>query len=196
MRKSIHQTFMDIVNVLKQRSTCCRIQVASIAVKDGRIISTGWNGVTKGSKHCDEIFKITKDYKFYMNKKQLLKKDFMIEHHKFSEENEIHSEINNICSAAKNNISLEGCDLYVSITPCRQCAKAIIAAGIKRVIYEKPYDRDSSPIKFLRDNNVICVQLDKVIVSEAFDKFGYYDLSSEVKYDLYNDFFIMNQGGH
>lgn len=196
MRKSIHETFMDIVNVLKERSTCCRIQVASIAVKDGRIISTGWNGVTKGSKHCDEIFRISDDYKFYMNKKQLLKKEFMVEHHKFSEENEIHSEINNICSAAKNNISLEGCDLYVSITPCRQCAKAIIAAGIKRVIYEKPYDRDSSPITFLRDNNVICVSLDSLIINECFYNQGYYDSKFESSLDMYNDFFVMNRGGH
>lgn len=138
------QTFKDILLILKKRSTCVRVQVAAIIVKDGRIISTGWNGTTSGSKHCNEIFNA---FNFDAT-----------EHHNFSLKNEIHGEMNAIAMAAKNGMAVNGCDLYTTDSPCFDCAKLIKAVGIKRVFYVREYDREST-IQWLNEHNIETVKL-------------------------------------
>ena len=120
--KDLYKNLLTAYNV---KSTCARVKVSSIIVKNGRVVSTGWNGVPSGHTHCEDIF-AGKD----MND-EIVKE----EHRIFSERNEIHSEQNCIASAAKNGVSTEGCDMYVSISPCTACAKLIIASGIKNVYY-------------------------------------------------------------
>ena len=68
----------------------------------------------------------------------------------------IHAEQNALGWAARNGVSTEGADLYISISPCSYCAKLIVAAGIKKVYYLKEYDRDSNGIAFLNKNGIIC----------------------------------------
>lgn len=120
--------FVEVLNAAEKNSTCCRLQVAALIVKDNRIISTGWNGVPSGLKHCSDVFKDSGD-------------NFMEEHKKFSEMYEIHAEQNAIAYAARNGICLDKCDIYVTYSPCVHCAKIIIASGIKRVFYKLDYDR-------------------------------------------------------
>lgn len=140
-------TFKDILTVLENNSTCARLKVSSIIVKDDRIISMGWNGVPSGHKHCEDIFK---DPDFS-------DKDLYHQHHIFANENELHAEQNAISFAAKNGIKTDGASLYVSISPCDNCAKLIIAAGIKNVFYKKVYDRSSVGLLLLKKSNINCV---------------------------------------
>ena len=109
--QSLHTTFMHILFEFSKLSHCVSKQVAAMAVKDGRIISTGINGTAPGYTNCDDIFN---------------KSDFDRElHHQFSNTYEIHAEMNMILYAAKNGISLEGATLYCSMLPCWNCIKPI-----------------------------------------------------------------------
>lgn len=144
-------TFKEILNIIEYRSTCARLHVGALIVKDGRILSTGWNGVLKGLKHCNEIFtNIDKQ---------------LDEHHRFSEENEIHAEMNAIAFASRNGVSLNGAEIYTSISPCSNCAKLIVASGIKKVYYKTVYNRSTAGLDFLND----CVKKNIIETVEKLD---------------------------
>lgn len=163
MNSKLKNTFVKHLGILEENSTCVRVKVAAIIAKSGRTISTGWNGVPSGFSHCEEIFTIVKkpvhfgnldpnrepnQYFFYDT--EITKEEFMHKHHEFSEENEIHAEANAIAFAAKNNISTEGSDMFVTITPCSNCAKLILASGIKKLYYKSVYDRNPAGFELLK----------------------------------------------
>ncbi len=141
--------YNDILEVFEKKSTCVRLQVAAIIVSDDRIISTGWNGVPKGHKHCNQIFNATDQATIDQD------------HRTFSEQNEIHAEQNAIAFAARKGIATENCDLYVSVSPCTACAKLIISAGIKNVYYKKLYDRETYGLDLLKQSNINLIKLDE-----------------------------------
>lgn len=134
--------YLRIAGIMGEHSTCTRCKVGAIIVKDGRIISTGYNGTPSGIKQCNEIFtpdKI-KDPSFYTT------------HHKFAEQYEVHGEQNAIAYCSRNEVSAVGSTMYATLAPCSQCAKLIVAAGIKRVVYAEDYDREKSlGAQLLRD---------------------------------------------
>lgn len=172
-RIGTHQLFIRIAKEVARRSTCARIQVGAVIVKDQRIISMGWNGVPHGQKHCVDHFqeKFEKEnpeigieeYETYDQEfdKWMNSPDIKEEHHQFAVENEVHSEMNSLIFAAKNGISTNGSDVYVVWSPCIDCAKALLQAGIKNVYYNKLYERDTRGIKFLQENNVPCIQINE-----------------------------------
>jgi dCMP deaminase len=147
--KDWNETFMNIAYELSQHSTCCRKHVGAILVKDGRIVSTGYNGVAHGLKHCDEVF----------SKEDMLKPNFMDLHGKFSNKYEIHAEQNCLIFANKTQTKTEGCTMYTTLSPCSGCAKLIVASGIKRVVYDELYDRSSEGVELLQEMGVECLQL-------------------------------------
>lgn len=104
--------------------------------KDERIISTGYNGTAPHQQHCCEIFN-----------------DDLKDHHEWSLNNEIHAEQNVISFCAKNGISTNGCQMFITLSPCIHCAKLIVAAGIKEIYFTEPYTENQG-IKFLISNNV------------------------------------------
>ena len=163
MREDWNKFFMDITLKVASRSTCARIKVGALLVKDKRIISIGYNGVASKKEHCDDYFENLYINK-YMNKYEtyndfLKSNEFYDLHAKFSINNEIHAEMNSILFSARNGVSTEGTDLYVSYSPCIHCAKSILQAGIKNVYYHEKYDRDSSGISFLINNSVECIKI-------------------------------------
>lgn len=127
-----HSVFLDITEKLAELSHCISHKVGCILVKDGRIISTGYNGTPAGFLNCDEVNKELTDLKD-PKQRQL--------HHSFSEMYEIHAEINTILCAAKNGILINGSILYSSLQPCHNCLKMICNSGIKTVIYRHEYDK-------------------------------------------------------
>ena len=143
--------FKRILKETAEMSTCARVQVGCVIVRDGRIISTGWNGVPAEKKHCSDHFKKSgwNGTEPYLSE----------EHNKWSVQHEIHAETNAIGYATQSGASTEGAALYTSISPCVFCAKLICASGIKKVFYVKEYDRDKTGIKFLRNNNIVCEKL-------------------------------------
>jgi dCMP deaminase len=152
--------FMEMCETISKRSTCSRIKTASVIQKNNIVISIGYNGSVSNSKHCNEYW-----IEYYLeNYKQKFKtfddfiksKDFYDEHHKWSEINELHGEMNAILQACKNGIILQGSTIYTLYSPCINCAKCIISSGITQVCYKNIYKRDTRGIDFLTKNNINC----------------------------------------
>lgn len=161
--------YLAALSEYKKLSTCARLQVSAILVKDGRILSMGYNGTAPGQPHCKDRFIKMGDNYFIgkygppvdMAKYKVTADEWCAEHHKFSEHNEVHAEMNCIAFAIKNNINVADCDLIISISPCIQCAKLIAAVGIKNVFYIDDYDRNpSAGLRYLIANGVNCQKLD------------------------------------
>ncbi len=137
--------FINIANEIASASNCVSKQVGAVIVKNGRILSTGYNGTPPGFQNCCD----------YWNG------EYTTEHHEWSKTYEIHAEMNAIIWAAREGISIEGATIYVTLEPCSECSKNVIASGIKRIVYEKSYEHTNSDVitKFITDNGVSIEQL-------------------------------------
>ena len=132
-------TFMQIAYIIAQQSKCVSHKVGALIVVDGRIISTGYNGTPVGSCNCNEH---AKSNSWLLEHSERLNQEFRTEHNEWSKKNEIHAEINSILWAARNGTSIMGGTMYVTISPCSECSKAIAQSGIKRLVYCKAYDKN------------------------------------------------------
>ncbi len=139
------KNFINIAKEIASASKCVSKQVGAVIVKDGRILSTGYNGTPSGYTNCNEHWKGL----------------YTKEHHDWSKTYEIHAEMNAIIWAARKGISIEGATIYVTLEPCSECSKNLIAAGIKKIVYEKAYEYTNSQIisKFIKDNGVCIEQI-------------------------------------
>jgi len=144
------RSFINIAKEIAKASKCVSKQVGAVIVKDGRILSTGYNGTPTGYINCSEYWK----------------NEYTKDHHEWSKTYEIHAEMNAIIWAARKGIAIEGGTIYVTLEPCSQCSKNLIASGIKRIVYEKSYEYTNSQIisKFLKDNGVIIEQITNEIL--------------------------------
>lgn len=139
------KNFINIAKEIASASKCVSKQVGAVIVKDGRILSTGYNGTPAGYKNCCDYWD----------------GEYTKEHHDWSKTYEIHAEMNAIIWAARKGISIEGATIYVTLEPCSECSKNLIASGIVRIVYEKSYEHTDSDIitKFIQDNKVIIEQI-------------------------------------
>jgi dCMP deaminase len=139
--------FINIAQEIATASKCVSKQVGAVIVKDGRILSTGYNGTPAG----------------YINCRDHWDSEYTSEHHEWSKTYEIHAEMNAIIWAARKGISIEGSTIYVTLEPCSECSKNIIASGVLRIVYLKSYEHNHSAIisKFIKDNNVSIEMLGK-----------------------------------
>ncbi len=137
--------FINIAAELSTASKCVSKQVGAVIVKDGRILSTGYNGTPPGYINCCDYWD----------------GNYTSEHHEWSKTYEIHAEMNAIIWAAREGISIEGATIYVTLEPCSECSKNLIASGIKRIVYAKEYEYTQSEIitRFIKDNGVIIEKL-------------------------------------
>ena len=115
-------------------SYCSRKQVGALIVKDQMIISDGYNGTPSGFENNCELG--SGETKWYV----------------------LHAEANAILKCAKYGQSCQGADLYLTLSPCKECSKLIHQAGIKRVIYYNKY-KDTSGIDFLQQAGVELIHL-------------------------------------
>lgn len=122
-QKKLDKTFINIAKEVGTLSHCTRSKVGAVLVKDGNVISFGYNGTPAGMDNGCEENNVTK-------------------------EEVIHAEMNAILKAAKSGNAVDGSTLYLSLSPCQNCCKLIIQSGIKRVVYLEGY-RDLKPIEFL-----------------------------------------------
>jgi len=141
------RNFINIAKEIATASKCVSKQVGAVIVKDGRILSTGYNGTPAGYINCCD---------YWDNK-------YTKEHHEWSKLYEIHAEMNAIIWAAREGISIKDATIYVTLEPCSECSKNLIASGIKRIVYEKSYEHNNSEIisKFIKDNGVVIEQLNE-----------------------------------
>lgn len=138
-------------------SHCRSRQVAAIIVKDGREIATGINGTPSGCKNCDEIFPLKNSTEWNRAK-----------HHEFQLMHEIHAEINAISFAAKNGITTNGATLYCTTEPCNDCLKAIMASGIKRVVYAEKFSYAKQDGLLEENLNVLGIKLEHIPIKMKF----------------------------
>jgi dCMP deaminase len=126
--------YLEMAAVWAKNSYCIRRQVGAILVKDNMIISDGFNGTPSGFENvCEDENNDTKPYV-------------------------LHAEANAITKVARSNNSSEGSTLYITSSPCLECAKLIIQAGIKRVVFSDSY-RISDGIALLKRANIEVVQI-------------------------------------
>jgi dCMP deaminase len=139
------RNFINIATELAKASKCVSKQVGAVIVKDGRILSTGYNGTPAGYQNCSDHWN----------------GNYTKEHHDWSKTYEIHAEMNAIIWAARKGIEIEGATIYVTLEPCSECSKNIIASGMKRIVYEKSYEHTNSSIisRFIKDNGVVIEQI-------------------------------------
>ncbi|HBT83023.1 MAG TPA: cytidine deaminase [Desulfuromonas sp.] len=125
-RPSWDQYFMDITRLVATRSSCLRRQVGALLVKERNILATGYNGVPSGISHCDAAGCLRERLKVPSGERHELCRG-------------LHAEQNAIIQAAKHGTNIEGSTLYCTNQPCGICAKMIINAGVKHIIFEDGY---------------------------------------------------------
>ena len=124
--------FMDLADNIASWSSCCRRQVGAIIVMDKRIVATGYNGAPAGIKTCVE-------------KKSCLRNEMGIPSGTRAEIcYAVHAEQNAVTQAARMGVSVKGATIYVTHQPCVLCAKILINAGIKRIVYKYGYPDEFS----------------------------------------------------
>lgn len=124
-QKELDTRYMRMAVIWAENSYCQRRKVGALIVKENMIISDGYNGTPSGFENvCEDENNITKPYV-------------------------LHAEANAITKIARSSNSSEGATLYVTASPCIECAKLIIQAGIKRVVYAEKY-RLEDGIELLR----------------------------------------------
>ena len=140
-RPSWDEYFMEITELVSKRSTCLRRKVGAVIVQDKRILTTGYNGAPRGLLHCLEVGCLREEKEVASGERQELCRG-------------LHAEQNAIVQAALYGISIKGSILYCTTQPCVTCAKMIINAGIKRIIYKEKY-RDELARKLFKESGAI-----------------------------------------
>lgn len=134
-QKQLDMRYLAMAAIWAQNSYCKRRQVGALLVKNKMIISDGYNGTPSGFENiCEDENNQTKPYV-------------------------LHAEANAITKIARSNNSSNGATLYVTAAPCIECAKLIIQAGIKRVVYSESYRLDDG-IQLLTRAGIEVVFLD------------------------------------
>ena len=114
-QKKFDQRYLEMARIWAQNSYCQRRQVGALVVKNGMIISDGYNGTPSGFENvCEDDNGVTKPYV-------------------------LHAEANAITKLARSNNNIDGATIYITASPCIECAKLIIQSGIKRVVYGEKY---------------------------------------------------------
>jgi dCMP deaminase len=131
VRPSWDDYFAEIARKVATRSTCLRRHVGAVAVRDRRILATGYNGAPRGLPHCDEVGCLREKLGIPSGQRQEICRG-------------LHAEQNAIIQAALHGVSIDGSTIYVTNQPCITCAKMIINAGIVRVVCDDSYPDEFS----------------------------------------------------
>ena len=130
--------YLQMARIWATNSYCRRRQVGALLVKDKMIISDGYNGTPAGfENYCEDENNDTKPYV-------------------------LHAEANAITKVAKSNNSSEGSTLYITTSPCMECSKLIIQAGISRVVFIEKY-RNHEGLDLLKRANIEIVHIPEII---------------------------------
>jgi len=105
--------FLKLAMLASERATCPRMHCGCVLIKDREIIATGYNGSIPGDDHCEDVGCL------------------IVDNHC---ERTVHAEMNAIVQAAKRGHAVAGASAYITNMPCTTCSKALITAGVKRVV--------------------------------------------------------------
>lgn len=132
------QYFMTQATLLSLRSTCTRLSVGAVIVRDRRVIAGGYNGSVSGDVHCiDEGC-------------------YLVEGHCVRT---IHAEMNAVLQCAKFGVATDGAEVYVTDFPCLQCTKMLLQSGIIKINYLRNYHNDQYAVELLKRKNIEIKQI-------------------------------------
>ena len=152
MRPTKIQNYMDIVETVAQRSHDVETKVGSVLIRasNNTLVSTGFNGFIAGAP--DESLPSSRPEKYeYIQ----------------------HSELNLIANCAKNGVSTDGCYVVCTMSPCKQCTRLLVNAGIRKVIAKNLY-KDFNDVMFMKDLDVTYSQ----------DEHGFYVITYDTLTDV------------
>jgi dCMP deaminase len=149
-RPNWDQYFLKLAMLASERATCPRMHCGCVLVKNKNVVSTGYNGSIPGDEHCEDVGCLVVD-------NHCLRTN--------------HAEMNALTQAAKLGHPVDGSSAYVTNMPCTTCAKALIAAGIKRVVVFSDY-HDTLATQFFAKAKVV---IDKIAMPDK-----------EIVYDIKN----------
>tara|TARA_B110000503_G_C6992121_1_gene347795 strand:- start:291 stop:740 length:450 start_codon:yes stop_codon:yes gene_type:complete len=126
--------FMSIAFLAASRSSCDRLQVGCVLVKNTHIISMGYNGFLAGVPHTSIV-------------------------RNNHEQATVHAEQNAISDAARRGVSVNNATAYITHYPCINCAKILAASGIKKIVYHSDYKNDEIVNEIYKDTNIVIQQI-------------------------------------
>lgn len=127
------QYFMGIAAQCATRATCDRKHVGAVIVRNGMIVSTGYNGSIAGLAHCDDVGHLMEDGHCVRT---------------------VHAEANALVQAASHGVRVRGAVIYVTASPCLGCFKLIVNAGIGRIVFGEAYRLDERVVLFAKELGV------------------------------------------
>ena len=133
-RPTWDEYFKQLVEITSTRSSCERLHVGCLFVKDNRIIAQGYNGYIAGCEH-----------------KMVLKDNHNI--------GTIHAEQNAITDCAKRGVSSNECTAYITHYPCYNCMKLLVSCGIKEIKYINDYKNDALVSELAKEANIAIIQI-------------------------------------
>lgn len=141
-QQELDRRYLRMAEIWAENSYCQRRKVGALIVKDKMIISDGYNGTPSGFENvCEDENNLTKPYV-------------------------LHAEANAITKIARSSNNSDGATLYVTDSPCIECAKLIIQAGIKRVIYARDY-RLNDGVELMKRAGIRVLRFDKEIEDKS-----------------------------
>ncbi len=152
-RPNWDEYFLKLAMLASERATCPRMHCGCVLAKNKNVISTGYNGSIPGDDHCDEVGCLIVDNHCVRT---------------------VHAEMNAVVQAAKRGHAVEGATAYVTNMPCTTCAKALITAGIKRVVIFSNYHDTMATQFFIKGG----VKIDKIDMPSTEISYNLKDYSS------------------
>ena len=181
------KVMMETAELFAKQSYCKRRQVGAVLTKDGRILVTGYNGTISGTNNeCESTYVECPNCTYRYDKDTIMRHPVGVGKYSLTchcgteltydlgylnsikpitSDFTIHAEQNVITYAAKNGIAINNCTIYITTSPCKQCAKLIAQSGITRVVYLTEY-KDTSGINFLK---TLGIKVTKHEVPEVID---------------------------
>lgn len=150
-RPNWDEYFLKLAMLASERATCPRMHCGCVLVKDKNVIATGYNGSIPGDEHCEDIGCL------------------IVDNHCIRT---VHAEMNALVQAAKRGNAVDGATAYVTNMPCTTCAKAIISAGIKRIVVFSDF-HDTLATEFFKKGKVKVERLPIPALEIAYDLDGY-----------------------
>jgi len=165
-----HNFYMDIARNCASMSHALRKKVGAVIVRDDNIISYGWNGTPTGQANecedklyeADETKNVTCIFSDELRKERWPLEENVdgkyMRYRLMTKPTVLHAELNAICKLARTTGNSDGASLYVTLSPCPECAKLLIQAKIKKVFYLEKY-RDTAGIDLLENSGISVIDL-------------------------------------
>ncbi len=139
-RPSWEEYFLKIADLVSARSSCLKRKVGAVLVKDNRLLTTGYNGAPRGFEHCEKTGCLRQQLNVHAGHRHELCRG-------------LHAEQNAIIQAALHGVQTQGSTLYCTHQPCVICAKMMINAGVKKIVFKGHYP-DELAANMLKESQI------------------------------------------